>query len=290
MVFLFALCAAICGATGAALQHREVGAVNASDAHGLRLLWASLRRPGWLLGFGVFLGAFGFQFTALKFGSLVQVQPVLTTELVILLGIIVITHRQRPSRRDLFAAAGTVAGLGAFLVAAGAHGGAHRLSSGWVLVLSAALVVVAGGLSLVGRLVDGWRRAAVLGAAAASCFAYQASMTKVVGATAAAKVPLSLAFWGMSLGGAVGFVIFQHALRAGHVAASRASMVVTNPLLSVVIGVVAFGESLSTSPVRLVAELAGLAVLLLSARGLATSPMITAEAGDHLSGAPGEAV
>ena len=65
----------------------------------------------------------------------------------------------------------------------------------------------------------------------------------------------------IAVGGTLGFVLFQHALRAGHVAASRASMAVVNPLLSVLIGLVAFGELLSTSPVRLVVELLGLFVL-----------------------------
>ena len=82
--------------------------------------------------------------------------------------------------------------------------------------------------------------------------------------------------------GGLGFIFFQHALRAGHVAASRAAMVIVNPMLSVAIGVIGFGETLATTPVAITFEIVGVAILLIGARQLATSPLI---AGDTLGGA-----
>ena len=126
MAYLLGLCAALCAATGAAVQHREVAEVPTASSTGLRLVIAALRRPLYLLGFAVLLGAFAFQFAALRVGDLTQVQPMLATELLFLMVIIVFTHHQRPGRREWAAAVMIVGGLALFLVAAKPHGGALR--------------------------------------------------------------------------------------------------------------------------------------------------------------------
>jgi hypothetical protein len=76
------------------------------------------------------------------------------------------------------------------------------------------------------------------------------------------------------LSGLVGFVLFQKAMRAGHVAASRAAMVTVDPLLSVGVGIAVFGEHVALSPLAIVFELLGLLVLLSGARVLASSRLI----------------
>ena len=275
MTYLLALCASFCAATGAALQHREVAEVPEHQAGGIRLLLASIKRPGWLLGMGVLVLAPLFQFLALKVGNLTQVQPMLTTELLFLLGIIIITHHQRPGLREWAGAAAIVVGLTGFLTAARPHGGATTLTSPWILTLAGITAVLVITVMVVARLTKGWVRASLFGAMAATCFAFQAAMTKVIAGTQAGSILASPALIGLVIGGSLGFVFFQHALRAGHVAASRASMVIVNPMLSMVIGVVAFEEVLDTDPVHLVLEVIGLAVLLAGAWMLATSPMIT---------------
>ena len=77
------------------------------------------------------------------------------------------------------------------------------------------------------------------------------------------------------VGGSVGFLLFQQAMRAGHVAASRAAMVTVDPLLSVVIGIVVFGDHMAHSPLATIAEALGLILLLSGAKILASSSLIT---------------
>ena len=275
MPYLLALGAAFFAACGAALQHREVAEVTESESGGLKLLWASFKRPGWWLGMAVLIIAPAFQFFALKVGNLSQVQPILTTELLFLLGIIIVTHHERPGRREWLASAGIVIGLVTFLVAAHPHGGVKTASSAWALGLSLATALVVGAFWLAASFTTGWAKAALLGSAAASCFAYQAAMTSIVAGVAAGSILTSPALIGLAVAGSLGFVLFQHALRAGHVAASRAAMVIVDPLLSVLIGVVVFSEVLAHGAGRVVFEIVGIVILVIAARSLALSPMIS---------------
>ena len=278
MPYLLAFIAAAAAATGAALQHREVAEVPEHRSGGLSLLLASLKRPGWWIGLGVLVIAPVFQFLALKIGTLAQVQPMLTTELLVLLAIIAFTHHQRPGRTEWLSSVGIVVGLVLFLLAAHPTGTEDSLKSGWTIPLCVGTVGLLLILWFLGSKVQGWARAALFGAAAASAFAFEAAMAKTIGQTPANELLGSIGIWAYAVTGAIGFLLFQHALRAGHVAASRAAMIIVNPLLSVVIGVVAYGESLRHDPMAIVLEVLGLAVLMGSARALALSPMIAEDA------------
>ena len=278
MTYVLALCASIFAATGAALQHREVAEVPEHRTGGIALVLASLRRPGWLIGMVVLLAAPVFQFLALKVGTLSQVQPVLTVELLVLLVIVVFTHHQHPGRREWLSSVAIVVGLTTFLLAAHPGGTEGVLTARWQVGLALGSLVLVGLLWALGSLRRGWPRAALLGAAAASAFAYQAAMSKSIGQTAVGALLTSPGVYGYALTGALGFVLFQHALRAGHVAASRAAMVIVNPILSVVIGLVAFHETLAHTPAAIAVEAVGVVLLLAGARSLSASPLIAEDA------------
>ena len=243
MTYFLALCAAFFAAGGAALQDREVSDIPEVHAQGLRLMVSSLKRPVWWVGMGLLIGAPLFQYLALRVGTLIQVQPMVPTELLFLLGILIVTHHARPRLPEWLGATGIVVGLAMFLI-------------------------------LLSRLLHGSGRAALLGSAAAICFAYEAAMTKLIAETPAGQLLTSPAWLGFAFGGIFGFLLFQYSLRAGHVAASRAAMVIVDTLASVAIGVFAFHDIVNHTPLHLAFECLGFIILLAGAFRLATSPMI----------------
>ena len=94
------------------------------------------------------VGAPVFQYLALRVGNLTQVQPVLTTELLFVLLLIVVTHHQHPGRAEWLGATGIIAGLVLFLVTADSTGDQSTISLHWALVITAiglCLVAVFGG-------------------------------------------------------------------------------------------------------------------------------------------------
>ena len=268
------MCSAFTAALGAAFQDREINAFSDEEAKGFHLILASIRKPMWWLGLFVMVGSPLFQYLALRVGNLTQVQPMLTTELLFILAIIVVTHHQRPGPREWRGAIAIVVGLALFLIAANSTGDESVISA------RSAVGITVGGLLLVAifylasRRTVGWSRAALLGSAAATCFAYQAAMTQIVAGVSVGKILTQPALIGLAIAGIAGFLFFEHALRAGHIAASRAAMVIVDPLLSVLIGIIVFHDHLEHTPIRVAFEVTGLLVLFWGAQQLASSPLI----------------
>ena len=91
-------------------------------------------RP-WLLSIAAMIGGFVFQLTALRFGELALVQPILAAELLFVFGYLAVAGSRRPRLRDWLAAAAMSAGIGVFLRLAAPSGGRlharHLLAAGW---------------------------------------------------------------------------------------------------------------------------------------------------------------
>jgi drug/metabolite transporter (DMT)-like permease len=270
------------------LQRIGVESAPAGDAMRLRLLAHALHRGVWVLGFALLLVTFGLQATALRFGDLTVVQPVLTAEILVLIAILAVVFHRHMGWREILGSVAIVGGLTGFIVSADpavGHGipGSHA----WFAVTA---VVLVGAVILVGAARRGprWWRATAFGAAAGVLFAYNASLTK-------ATTTLITGGWGHVFGhwepyaigvtGALGFFLLQNALHAGPIAASRATMLMVNPVVSVVIGVFVFQERLRSGPGFIVIEVLSLGVMLAGAFVLAQSPLV---AGSSVEGSQGE--
>ena len=74
--------------------------------------------------------------------------------------------------------------------------------------------------------------------------------------------------------GTVSFVIMQSAFQVGPFAASQSSLILTNPFISIVIGALAFDESLRGGVLYRALEVVSLVVMVVGVIGLATSPLL----------------
>jgi hypothetical protein len=80
------LAAAACCCTAAASVCQRMGAKSSqTSGFDIRLVFRLARRPVWLLGIASMIGGFVLQLTALHFGALALVQPILAAELVFVL-------------------------------------------------------------------------------------------------------------------------------------------------------------------------------------------------------------
>lgn len=248
MTVALALLAAALFGTGVAFQQRPASEVPDELAARPGLLIRVARQPLWLLGVAAEISAFVVQVGALRHGSLVVVQPLITTSLIFAIAITASWEQQTVAPRDWLAVVAVVAGLGAFLVIAAPS----DRSSG----SADAVAWVATGVSMLGVLIaliwTGFtgtkrRRAAALGLAAGLGDAFMAVLTKALasatdhGYVAMFKtwVPYALCAAGMAA-----MLVTQTAYQTGQPKISIPLITVTEPLVSCGIGVGLFGESL----------------------------------------------
>jgi len=277
MVYVLALGAAFANALTSIFQRMAVEDAPERARLRLSLLLHALKRGIWLAGFLCMLLAFVMQAVALHFGRLTQVQPILTTELLFLVFLLGSSFGFRIGWREWLGTVATAGGLAGFLVfAAPAGGNVVPTSSEWLEVgLSCA------GASTIALLLalrgSRWRRAAMFGTSSAIGFAFTASLTKVVSNYAAHDWASIFRHWetyALAGCGAASLFLAQNAFHAGPIAASQSTLVMVDPLASILIGVSLFGDQLRTNGAWGPLEALSLLVLFGGALLLCRSPLV----------------
>jgi drug/metabolite transporter (DMT)-like permease len=295
---LLAVAASACTAA-ASLCQRKGAKDNETAGFDARLLVRLARRPAWLLGIAAMIGGFIFQITALRFGDLSQVQPILAAELLFVFGYLAVTGTRRVTGRDMLAAVAMSAGIGVFLRLAAPSGGRlHAPGSAWLLagLVTVGIVVVA--LALASGLArrpgaSPSRRAAVLGAATGISWGFMAAVIKELSSHLGGGPGAVFSAWSLYLllaAGAVTMLLASHALAAGPLAASQPGFTILDPLAASVLGVFLFGEHIRTNTAALAGEALALAVVIAGAAALSRSSLIAGEnvplASEHQPAAP----
>ena len=284
---LLAVAASVCTAAASLCQRK--GARNTQTAgFGAGLVVRLARQPVWLLGIASMISGFIFQITALRFGGLALVQPILAAELLFVYGYLAVAGKRRVTRRDWLAAAAMSAGIGLFLRLASPSGGRlHAPGSSWLLaglvtagVVLAALAVSSGLGNRPGAARS--RRTSVLGAATGISWGFMAAVIKELSSHLGAGPGAVLSTWSLYVliaAGAATMLLASHALAAGPLAASQPGFTILDPFWASLLGVFLFGEHIRTGAMDLAGQALALAVVITGAAALSRSNLIAGENG-----------
>ena len=264
LAVVFALVAAFSNAVNLLTQH--AASIRApKHEKGWRLGLYLARQPLWLLGGAAAVGSYVFQALALHNGPLSVVQPVLITELIFVLVLRQVWIHQDVARAAWAAVFIVCISLAVFLAAAEPSGGKPAPDTAeWL----SAVLVFGGAVALL--VVVGWRghpvrRAAVFAAAAALCWAMEATFLKAATDTLASfGIAGMLIRWPVyALVGAViaGTLLQQTALHVGPLSVSQPILIITDPFASIILSVWLFDERFTNSPVRIAIAIVAFAVM-----------------------------
>lgn len=295
LAILLSLAASFCTATSSICQ--RLGARHLeSSGHRVRgfdawLVFRLAGQPVWLLGFAAMLAGFLLQVSALHFGPLALVQPILAVELLFVFGYLAVLSRFRRVRwREWLAAVAMSAGVSVFLRAASPSGGApHAAAVSWLLAGLATLVVT-GAAVAAGSSGSQSRRAAFLGIATGVSWGFIAAVIKELSSHAAGGPGAIFGTWSVYVligAGAGVMLLTSHAMAAGPLAASQPGFTLGDPLTAILLGAVMFSERLQSTPAALAGAVAGLLMLAAGVWTLSRSELITAHAAPRPAGTAG---
>jgi drug/metabolite transporter (DMT)-like permease len=282
LLVAFALLAAVCNAGSSVLQ-RKAALSTATDGDGDadvgQVMANQARRPAWYGGIGALIVGFLLQAAALSQGPLAVVEPILVVELPFTLLAGWVVFGARLGGREWFGVAVMTVGVGAALAAADpGHGDPQASGLAWAIALSAAGGVLAGA-TVVGLRLGGAGRSALLGAVAGAMFGCTATLIASASTTASRHFVAAFTTWQlytMAGVGIVAVVILQQAFQAGALAAAQPGVTISDPVVSVVLGVFLFQEHLRLG-LFIIPEVLGIVGVCAGAILLSRSSLLTTD-------------
>lgn len=279
---LFAVLAAFSNALASALQRKAARNEPAEENLSPRLVWRLLHQPVWLAGILSITVSFLLQATALGTGQISMVQPLLSLELPVALILSGFFFGNRLGIREWGASAVMAAGLAGLLIALDPRGGRSASVTwvGWLIGCGANAVLIAAGL-LWARGASGTRRAALLGATTGCAFGMTAGLMKGMTNTFAhglLALFTSWQLWAMCAAGAGAMFLLQSTLHAGQLLVTQPGLTMADPVVSILWGVLIFGESVRGS-LFIVLALASSTAVAAAVMVLSRSPLLAGDAG-----------
>jgi drug/metabolite transporter (DMT)-like permease len=263
---LSVLCALLAAATNAfasVLQRKANLEEVQANRNGLAGLVDLLRQPLWLTAIGAIIVSFVLQGVALSNGELALVQPLMALDLPLALLFASLIFRRPLAPRVWGHIAVMTLGMCVFLAALAPSGGSPDAADGldWVVAAgstgTAVLLFAAAAV-----MVSGVRRAALLGICAGISFALTAVFLSATLADGlSAETFTRWQTYLVVVSGLAAMVFLQEALRAGPLVAVQPGVTLSDPLVSVILGVLLFDEDVRSGPWVVVEILAAAAVV-----------------------------
>lgn len=265
-----ALGAALLFGISSVADQRSTKRVPTRQALSPRILLDLVWQPLWLTAIFANVVGFALQVIALRMGSLALVQPLLVCNLIFAVLIVWFLDRRRATetragQRVIFwSVAATAAGLAGFLAIGRPSAGHTRVSVAVLPPLAAAIVLVVGGCLVLAARSASLRPLAL---ALACGFCYGVAAFAIKGVTAdfgggPGQVFTSWPVYFLAVVGPAGFVLNQDAFQQGtHLAPVQAVITVSDPVISVVLGVGALGVTLRGGTAAVTGEVISLLLM-----------------------------
>jgi drug/metabolite transporter (DMT)-like permease len=268
LAYLLAVLAACANAASSVLQRKANRRIPRKQNLSPRLIWSLLHEPVWFGGVLAVCAGFLLQAAALGSGQLAVVEPLLVIELPFTLLLASRVFGARLHRREWGAIAGMTVSLAGFLYCLSPSAG-HTQDVPWYAWVTGAGINLAfigimtgcgrssgragnrtaaqerGGRGGQGVRRDNAAQAALLGVAAGSAFGLTAALMKGMTRTFALGIGTLLTSWelySMIVAGMLGMFLLQSAMNAGRLIAAQPGLTLSDPIVSVLWGVLVFHE------------------------------------------------
>lgn len=245
-------------------EQRSTKRVKTRRALSPRILLDLMRQPLWVAAIGGTLFGFALQVTALRFGPLALVEPILVVALIF--AVLINAYLRRVWDSKIIAGVITcAAGIVGFLTIANPSPGTSHVGFFTILPLGAGLAAgVLGCLAVAKR--HAQLRPLALALACGICYGVAAFLVKLVISDLTGGLPRMLTDWpiyALAIVGPAGFILNEDAYQQGTLIAPVLAIITAcDPVISIALGAVWLNEKLSSSPAGIAGEIISLIVMI----------------------------
>lgn len=263
---LAAVAAGFCNALAAVLQQGAAKRLEGREGIRPRQFVTLVRQRRWLAGQASDTAAFLLQATALSFGALLIVQPLMVLALPFSGLLRAAFARERPDPQGVRGSLLCAAGLSAFLLIATPQEPARAsFEAREALTMGAGLAVLLAAFLVMAALTRRNQRAIAFALAAAALYGVTAGLVKVATGQLAQGVFVPLQHWELYAAvftGLAGVALTQNALEPGALAAPVAVLTLGDPLVGLAVGLLWLGETVTSTPLAIAGEVVALAAVV----------------------------
>lgn len=248
------------------VQQRAASSIAVHEAGPFRLVSRLLRDRSWLGGKAADLGAFGLQALALAHGTLILVQALLSSGLIVALALGARLAHRRLTHREWSGSLALAAGV-TLLLGVGRPGGGHLEASGrsWMLAVAITAACVLLGLAIAHRSAA-HRSGTLLALATGVAFALDGALLKNAAGAVRDRGTVDLtavvSFGGFLVAAGAGNVLIQRAFQISPLVTSLPALTATEPMVGIAFGFLLYHERLRSGALPATVEVAG-AILMI---------------------------
>ena len=291
---ILALLSALSIAWGTVIRHNLSGTLEEGTST-LRGVAKTLKLPRWWLGSGLAIAGYVFQVTALAFGTLLLVQPLLVMKLMLTLPLAAKVNGRRISRSEMIWSVALTFAVATLVLLGKPTAGSTDIPTylwGWALaaggVVTCGLYAAAVQWPNTGTGAGGGSdtkqrgvlrqnpKALLLGTATGWLYGFVALLSKSVVDTyvngGLVQLLLSWELWLLVALAVIGVGLQQAAFNAGPLQASLPAMTVVEPIVAFSLGYIVLGERFQAVGVQWVALFIALATMISATIALAARP------------------
>jgi drug/metabolite transporter (DMT)-like permease len=267
--------------TGAGLVLQQHAAEQAPKAYFLRLRLIAdlLHRPRWLAGVAVMAAGQLLSAWAIGHLTLTLAEPLLASSLIFALALAVPLSGQRLRATELIGALILAAGVTALSLARSVGSPSASFGSFAAWPAAAGIAVVAYGFIHAGWRRSGQQRATLTATGTGLVFGISDALTRrtveIMDTHPFVALLTSWPAYSLAAASIVGMWLMESAFNAAPLHASLPAITAAEPVAGMLLGVVVFGDVISTSPGMLVLQAAGFAALVAGVIMVARAPVLS---------------
>ena len=270
-----AMCAALSFGLSSNFQYRASHQVPERGPGNPALFYDLVRNRLFEYAIGLNILGFGLQVTALRFGPVMLVQPLLVTSLLFYVLLTPALSRQRPDAVPIAGACLTLAGLIAFLlVARPTDIGGRDLTPATILPLAIGLAVLLTACIAASHTVARQWRPLPLALATGICYGVTAGLVRSLSGRFADGFPELFHHWqlyAICVLGPLGVLLNQNTFQAGRLGSPALAIITTvDPLISIGVGLLWLDGTIAVGVAPVLGEIIALAVMAAGIAVLAT--------------------